>query len=164
MANLSIVLERMRQGGARGLECRSLGALNRELQGAIDHLNRPYVRLDLVGFADPVVAFIDTGFNGAVILNENQAARMGFAVDQTQVADPLLANQQVGHFYFARGDLVWFDEITAVTAYVPVESAAERVGRLKKENEEVWIGTELLLGCRLEIDFVGRTVVVARAV
>jgi hypothetical protein len=48
------------------------------IQGSIDDLNGPLVRLELPDFPDPLVAFIDTGFNGAMIVDEAQAAKLGF--------------------------------------------------------------------------------------
>jgi predicted aspartyl protease len=45
------------------------------LEGSIDDLNQPLVRIDAPGFSNPLIAFIDTGFNGAVIVDESQAAR-----------------------------------------------------------------------------------------
>jgi hypothetical protein len=88
---------------------------------------------------------------------------MGFVVNKNQIANPLLASQQKGHFYLARGNFAWFDEVVAVTAYVMTESAQEPIDRLKnKEHEEILIGTELLLNCRLEIDFVLRTATITR--
>jgi hypothetical protein len=43
------------------------------LEGSVDDLNRPLVRIEATGFADPLVAFIDTGFNGAILIDETQA-------------------------------------------------------------------------------------------
>ena len=52
----------------------------RILTGSIDDLNRPLVRIEARGFPDPLVAFIDTGFNGAVIIDEAQAAKWGLTL------------------------------------------------------------------------------------
>jgi predicted aspartyl protease len=134
------------------------------LEGAIDQLNRPYVRVDVAGFSDSIIAFIDTGFNGALIVDEAQARRMDLGVQRDQRADVRLASQKEESFYLGRGTLAWFDEAKEITAYVLIESEEQRSERLKgKENEEVLIGTELLLDCRLEIDFVLRKSLIAKA-
>ncbi len=152
----------MRQDGVLELEFPSLQQ-RRILQGAVDQLNRPYVRIDVAGFSDSIIAFIDTGFNGALIVDEAQARRMGLGVQQDQRAEVRLASQKEESFYLGRGTLSWFDEAKEITAYVLIESEEQRSERLKgKENEEVLIGTELLLDCRLEIDFVHRTSRIAR--
>src|ERR1043166_3003512 len=48
------------------------------LEGSIDDLKRPFVRIEAPGFSDPLVAFIDTGFNGAILIDEQQATTLGF--------------------------------------------------------------------------------------
>jgi hypothetical protein len=63
-----------------------------------------------------------------------------------------------------QGTFPWFDEAKEITVYVLIESEEQRSERLRgKENEEVLIGTELLLDCRLEIDFASRKLRIAKA-
>jgi hypothetical protein len=40
--------------------------------GSVDDLRRPFIRIDVAGFDDPVIAFVDTGFNGAVSSMSNR--------------------------------------------------------------------------------------------
>jgi predicted aspartyl protease len=119
--------------------------------------------MDVAGFPDSIIVFIDTGFNGALIVDEAQARRMGLGVRRDQRADVRLASQKEESFYLGRGTFAWFDEAKETTAYVLIESEEQRSERLKgKENEEVLMGTELLLDCRLEIDFVLRKSLIAK--
>jgi hypothetical protein len=38
-----------------------------DLEGSVDDLKRPLVRIETPGFTDPLIAFVDTGFNGALL-------------------------------------------------------------------------------------------------
>ena len=50
-----------------------------------------------------------------------------------------------------------------ITAYVLIETPqARRARTARKTEEEILIGTELLFGCRLEIDFPARRVLIAK--
>src|SRR5712691_10853970 len=110
----------MRRDGVLELESSSLQQ-RRVLEGAVDQLNRPYVRIDVAGFSDSVIAFIDTGFNGALIADEAQARLMGLVVRRDQRAHARLASQKEESFYLGRGTFSWFDEAKEITAYVLIE-------------------------------------------
>lgn len=132
------------------------------LEGSIDDLNRPLVRVELAGFSDPLVAFIDTGFNGAILIDEPQAIKLGFQVFKHQ-AQVRLASQREENFLLGRGKVAWLGESKSVTAYVLIETQDERRVRIaRKTEEEILIGTELLSDCRLEIDFPARRVVIVK--
>jgi len=134
------------------------------LRGSIDDWNRPLVRIAAPGFFDPLVAFIDTGFNGATIVDEIQASRLGFDVANKWYARVGLASLREEHFQLCRGTFPWFGEQVPITAFVLEETPEQRRARTaRKTEEEVLIGTELLLDCRLELDFPARTVLIARS-
>ena len=133
------------------------------LEGSIDDLNRPLVRIDAPGFSDPLVAFIDTGFNGALIVDEPQAARLGFRLSRTWRTSVRLASQRDEDFLLGRGTFPRLGQNVPVSAYVLIETARARSARIaRKTEEEILIGTELLSACRLEIDFPARKVLVER--
>jgi predicted aspartyl protease len=133
------------------------------LEGSIDDQKRPLVRIGAPGFSDPLVAFIDTGFNGAILIDEAQAARLGFRVSRDSIAPVQLASGRIENFMFGRGGFAWFGERRTITAYVLIETQAARRARIaRKTEEEILIGTELLAGCRLEIDFSARTVLIIK--
>lgn len=121
------------------------------------------MRIELAGFSDPLVAFIDTGFNGAVLMDEPQAIKLGFEVLKHE-AQVRLASQREENFLLGRGKFAWLGESKSITAYVLIETQDERRARIaRKTEEEILIGTELLSDCRLEINFPARKVVIARA-
>jgi predicted aspartyl protease len=133
------------------------------IEGSIDDLNRPLVRIELPGFSDSLIAFIDTGFNGAVILDEAQATTMGFKVSASWHAGVTLASQREETFLLGRGMFQWFGERKEITAYILVETQAERRARIAhKTEEEILIGTELLSACRVELDFPARKVLIVK--
>jgi predicted aspartyl protease len=126
-------------------------------------LNRPIVRIEAPGFDDPLVALIDTGFNGALILDEVQAAKLGFDVARKWYARVRLASLREERMQLCRGMLLWFGERVPVTAFVLEESQAQRRMRTAlRTEEEILIGTELLPDCRLELDFPGRKVLITK--
>ncbi len=132
------------------------------LSGSIDDLRRPLVRVEAPEFIDPLVAFIDTGFNGAIIIDAAQAARLSFRITRQEI-NARLASQRDEQFLLARGQFPWFGKQVPITAFVLIETPrAQAARRAQKREEEVLIGTELLAGCRVELDFPARTVVIAQ--
>ena len=133
------------------------------LRGSIDDWNRPLIRIEATGFFDPLVAFIDTGFNGAIIIDEMQAMRLGFNIAKKWHARVRLASLQEESFQLCRGTFPWFGEQAPITAFVLEETQEQRRERTaRKTEEEILIGTELLSDCRLEIDFPGRNVLITK--
>jgi predicted aspartyl protease len=133
------------------------------IKGDVDVLNRPFVKLDMRGFSEPLTAFIDTGFNGAMILDEYQAERIGLRIAQHHFVETMLASQRHQAFLLCKGFVTWMGEEVFVSALVIMETEAERlVRRRPKRVEDIVLGVELLLNCRLEIDFTTRSVTIAR--
>src|SRR5262245_20460767 len=81
----------MHPAGARVSERLSLSPSD-ILEGAVDDLNRPYCRIEIPHFSDPLLAFIDTGFNGAIVIDELQAEKLSFHVFKNQTVGVRLAN------------------------------------------------------------------------
>jgi predicted aspartyl protease len=137
-----------------------------DLEGSVDDLNRPLVRIEAPGFADPLLAFVDTGFNGgALLLDETQATRLGFSVARDSIKPVRLASQRNENFLVGRGSFVWLGERRAIIAYILIETQDERRARnARKTEEEILIGTDLLSDCRLEIDFPARKVLISKVI
>lgn len=151
----------MRRAGVRALGYQPLQQRN-TLEGSVDHLGRPLVRIDAQGFSDPLLGFIDTGFNGAIIVDELQARKLGFKL-LNQRTDVRLASQRRESFSLGRGEFLWFGEARPITAYVLIETLDEQRARIaRKREEEILVGTELLSECRLEIDFSTRRVTITK--
>jgi predicted aspartyl protease len=133
------------------------------IQGGIDALNRPFVKLDIPGFSEPLTAFIDTGFNGSMILDEYQTEKIGLRIAKNHFIEAVLASQRPQTFWLCRGWISWMGREVFITALVVVETEAERLARRRpKREEDIVIGVELLLNCRLDIDFMARTVIITR--
>jgi hypothetical protein len=81
-----------------------------DIEGSVDDLKRPLVRIETPGFTDPLVAFIDTGFNGALLLDESQAARLGFSVARDSIRPVQLASQRDEDFLLGEGSFIWLGE------------------------------------------------------
>jgi predicted aspartyl protease len=136
-----------------------------DLEGSVDDLKRPLVRIETPGFFDPLVAFVDTGFNGALLLDERQAARLGFSVVRNSATPVQLASRRNEDFMVGRGSFLWLGERRTITAYVLIGTQGERRARnARKTEEEILIGTDLLSDCRLEIDFPARKVLISKVV
>lgn len=134
-----------------------------DLEGSVDDRKRPLVRIETPGFIDPLVAFVDTGFNGALLIDEAQAARLGFSVARDSIRPVQLASQRNEDFMVGRGSFLWLGERRTITAHVLIETQSERRARnARKTEEEILIGTDLLSDCRLEIDFPARKVLISK--
>ena len=134
-----------------------------DLEGSVDDLNRPLVRIETPGFSDPLVAFVDTGFNGALLIDETQAARLGFSVTRNSTTPVRLASQRNENFRVGRGSFLWLGERKTITALVMIETQGEpRARNARKTEEEILIGTGLLSDCRLQIDFPARKVLISK--
>ena len=133
------------------------------IRGSVDDWNRPLVRIDVAGISDPLVAFIDTGFNGAIIVDAGQAARMGFDLAKRWYADVRLASLREETFQLCRGMFPWFGRLVPITAFVLEETNEQWRSRISRKTEaEILIGPELLSDCRLDIDFPRRSVLITQ--
>jgi predicted aspartyl protease len=133
------------------------------IRGTLDDLNRPFVKLSVSGFPEPLTAFIDTGFNGSLILDQYQAEQMGLQIRSQHIVRTVLASERTEHFRLSSGRIDWLGEEPFVSPLVIWETEQERLARRRnKKDEEVVLGIELLLNCRLEIDFVARSVLITR--
>jgi hypothetical protein len=77
-----------------------------DLEGSVDDRKRPLVRIETAGFTDPLVAVVDTGFNGAILVDETQAARPGFSVERDSITPVQLASQRKEDFLVGRGSFI----------------------------------------------------------
>src|SRR3954462_3359627 len=106
---LSIASENKPRAGAHVSGHRSLSPPD-IVEGSVDDLNRPLVRVELANFSDPLIAFIDTGFNGALLVDEPQAIKLGFAIFKHR-AQVRLASQREENFLLSRGKVAWLGEM-----------------------------------------------------
>jgi len=103
------------------------------------------LRVGLAG-GETVVCVIDTGFSGHLVLPRSAVSRLGLPVIGREVFEMV-----AGHFLIAdlaQADVTWLGETRTVEVVV-------------SEGEDALLGTALLDGTRLTIDYVAYTVTVS---
>ncbi|MEK7659567.1 MAG: hypothetical protein AAB338_02890 [Patescibacteria group bacterium] len=128
---------------------------NHTIEGWIDDHGQPIMQLQLLGLEDPVVALIDTGFNGELIIYEEHAHQAHLRI-KPKASDITLADGSRAEFLISEGVIEWFGESRQTTIFV-IPGPAPQKGRWQ-------IGTQLLRDCRLEINFRERNVRLSREV
>jgi predicted aspartyl protease len=130
-----------------------------EIVGHADLRHRPLINLSIPGREDPVLALIDTGFNGYLLTNHNVAQQLDFRLPGIEISVEL-AGHTVRRFELADGRIDWFGEIRQVPVLVSSDEPA-----MSTVADEPWIliGTALLNPHRLIIDFSTRRVLIAQA-
>ena len=123
-----------------------------KLVGSVDHLGRPVVRVAVVGRDDDVLATIDTGFNGELMLAAGDAAAIGVKLledaEEVELGDRSAIAIKLGKLR-----LRWLDTERDVTVFVSPRKDPTREG-----SPVMLIGTRLLAPHLLLIDFAANTV------
>ena len=125
------------------------------LNGPLNQHGLPIVDIRVEGFPDPISVLVDTGFNGELIISEEQAQGSGILYLPGHAYPAMVANAQRPGFYPGAGYVSWFLERRGVNIHV-------LPGQTPQEPWTPMIGTRLLADCHLEIDFPNRTVVITR--
>jgi predicted aspartyl protease len=122
------------------------GALAK-IVGSIDDLGRPVVRIEVPN-RDGFLAVIDTGFNRSLMMSTTEAAALGFVQEEKgQIVElGTTAQVMVGR---AIGTIEWLDRKIQVDALI----SREPTGVHRPDVAQVLLGTELLRGCLLLVDF-----------
>jgi predicted aspartyl protease len=120
--------------------------------GSVDHLCRPVVRVALSG-GESFLALVDTGFNGELMIGEQDAIAFGFSVT-LKFTKARLADDVVQDFREASGTLIWMGSKRRVEILVNRETDARR----SDGDPIAIIGTRLLTPHLLLIDFEAATV------
>ena len=109
-----------------------------DLEGSVDDRKRPLVRIETPGFTDPLVAFVDTGFNGALLIDERQAARLGFSVARDSIDRYDWRASAMKISWLAEVASLWLGERKTIIAHVLIETQAsdarETHARPKKKS------------------------------
>lgn len=123
-----------------------------KLNGRIDYLGRPVVRLETPTH-ETFLALVDTGFNGALMLADQDARALGFQVDLTAIKANLAGNI-VEKMTGGRGTIMWMGQPHSIEIIVSPNKPA-----LRRDDEPVaLIGTALLTPHLLLIDYAANTV------
>ena len=130
-----------------------------EIVGHGDPRNRPLVRISIPGHEDTVLALLDTGFNGYLLIHEAIARQLGFATTGA-ATNVELAGHVLQELYVADGTISWFNKSVLVPVLVRTE---ERPSQLGPDEPIALIGTALLNPHKLVVDFTSRRVLIAQA-
>ena len=121
--------------------------------GSVDARGRPIIRLERPDRSDDLLAIVDTGFNGELLMSARDAAAHGFSsigvLSAAEVAGGVI--QQVAE---ARATIRWLDEVRRVELLITQTHSLPRSG----DEPVVLIGTKLLAPHLLFIDFATGTV------
>lgn len=128
------------------------------LEGWIDDIDQPFVRLRLGRLEDPSPVVIDTGFNGQLLMSRILAIEAGFEISDSKQS-VTLGDEQEQSLRRAHGTVDWFGIHRSVVAFVYEPSQSEK----RRPSRPAKIGTQLLNDARLEIDFVARAVRISRS-
>jgi predicted aspartyl protease len=132
----------------------SWGEVLPEIIGHVDARNRPLVTFSVPGHEDAVLALVDTGFNGYLLMHADVAKGLGFLV--TDVTIPVeFAGYARREVNLAGGRITWFDQTIDVDVLVTTEERPRNVG---SDEPIALIGAGLLNPHRLVVDFGSRRV------
>jgi predicted aspartyl protease len=122
------------------------------ISGRIDHLGLPVVRLE-TPTRESFLALVDSGFNGHLMLAEQDARSLGFQVHATEI-DASLAGNIVEKMTGGRGTIMWMGAPHSIELIVSPNKPV-----LRRDDDPVaLIGTALLTPHLLLIDFAANTV------
>ena len=123
-----------------------------KLLGAVDQRGRPVVRITVLGHEDEILATIDTGFNGEVMIVEGDAAAVGVRMREDGERVELGHGESV-NVRLGRLRIRWLDTEREVSVFVGARREPSREG-----EPIMLIGTRLLSPHLLFIDFEEKTV------
>ncbi len=125
------------------------------LRGYFDSYGRVIVGLQLAG-RDYITAQIDTGFNGLLFFSAGHALELGIGLPEEYDrilgagGNPIVAGEVPAVPY------IWFGEYLMGTVLVgapPVRGSLVRQTSLEEQEPMALIGTRMLAGCQLSIQF-----------
>jgi predicted aspartyl protease len=129
-----------------------------EIAGHVDLRNRPLVNVAIPGHEDPILALIDTGFNGYLLVHEDIAQRLCFISTGTTTMVEFAGHAR-RKLYVADGQIIWFGELTPVPVLVSTE---DRPRPAIPDEPIALIGTGLLNPHKLVVDFASRQVLLVK--
>jgi predicted aspartyl protease len=130
-----------------GTERLSGGALPK-MYGSVDLRGRPVVRIGRADGDDDFLAVVDTGFNGELLVAEEDVERIGGAVSRV-AATVELAGGLIHEVVQAKIEIVWMGRSRLVDIFIGIQPTA----RKSIDEPIALIGTGLLRPHLLLIDF-----------
>ena len=124
------------------------------LNGSIDDLGRPLIRLQLPHGHDDLLVIVDTGFNGELMMSLAMAQSLGLSLDDDLV--PIeLGTGAIERVYTSQIDVLWLDKELRVRALVSTSWPSPA-----PDAPVALIGTRLLRPHLLLVDFDANTVAI----
>lgn len=124
------------------------------MDGHLDERGQPVISIRLAGSTHPLTFLIDTGFDGEILLYEDQLARAGISLTYEDMARARLADGSEATLFIAAAAAEWHGELRQISVDVIPRAAPPSAWGL--------LGCGLLRDSRLAIDFPARTVEVLR--
>lgn len=118
-----------------------------KLIGSIDQFGRPLVRVRLPGGQDDLLAIVDTGFNGQLMLSLSVAQSLRIALEDDLVPVEL-GTGAIEEVYVGQLDIVWLERAKRARVLVSESWPAP-----KPDAPVALIGTRLLRPHLLLVDF-----------
>ncbi|CAN0336218.1 unnamed protein product, partial [Phaeothamnion confervicola] len=121
--------------------------------GSVDDRRRPLLRIELPGRPDGLLALLDTGFNGEILVAEADIEALGFRARAGFSAVELAAGQRI-QLQRGQGTIVWLSAARRVEVLITKELPGPR----RDGDPIMLVGTGLLSPNLLLIDFAMATV------
>ena len=133
------------------------------MDGVIDHLGRPILWLQTPSpNSENILCLIDTGFNRYLFLEQAVARRLGFRTETRRLDQIVLGDGSVKMAEIMSGSILWFGSPVLIDAHV-VRGAQHRRSYSSPEHQiEGMIGTAMLEGLHVFLDFQFRRVMIQR--
>ena len=122
------------------------------MDGVIDHLRRPVVRVVMPPPSEGLLCLIDTGYNGFLLLEQSVALRFQFRMPNRISDQIVLGDGSIRVAEIARGRIIWFGSTLIVDAHVVPDARTVRYSPPEHQIEGM-IGTALLEGLHVFFDF-----------
>lgn len=106
--------------------------------GKVNAAREPVVALRTAPYNREISVIIDTGFSGALCLSPKIIHRLGF--ERIGREAYLLAHGRIVHANIHRAEILWFNRKRSVEV-------------IALENRQGLLGTQMLDGCRLTVQF-----------
>lgn len=104
---------------------------------------------------DGILALLDTGFNGALFMNEDDARHLGLKL-RDGYSTIELAGRSMQQIRRGLATIIWLGEVRQVEVIAAISGATQRSRRA--DDPAALIGTELLDPHLLLMDFKARTI------
>ena len=122
-------------------------------------MGRPVLRLRVIGKADEMLVTVDTGFNGELLLLEEEASKWGIAPLGAE-RDILLADGSIVASKQALTKIGWLGVEREVCVQLTELSKTPPPRTRREDDPSALIGTGLITPAILEINFGRGTVVI----